>query len=308
MKRYLWFACCVSALGACEMQREFEVDIPEEKEKLVVNCVFVEGRKWTAEVYPSQGIISLENDKPNNILNAVVRITEGDTEIPLSLVDNSGTYQSSATAEAGKTYTINVSAPGYEPVSSTVTLPPAIQILDVETSLSVDPEDPRSNKRTFHIRFKDPGHELNFYAFGMTRIEYRTASRNEEDVVISGTYLDPLDPAFSKNYYREDFRVDSVQQLNLLFDDRLFDGDEYVLSVSCREYRPTEEFPEEPFLYKLFLKSLTPAYYHYRVTYNLQQETKGDPFAQPVQVFNNIQNGYGIFAGASLAYRDVRVH
>jgi hypothetical protein len=94
---------------------------------------------------------------------------------------------------------------------------------------------------------------------------------------------------------------------NLLFDDRLFDGDEYVLSVSCQEARPTEKFPEQVFLYKMSLRSLSSAYYNYRVTYNLQQETKGDPFAQPVQVFNNIQNGYGIFAAFSQSHRQVRV-
>ncbi|MBK6525335.1 MAG: DUF4249 family protein [Crocinitomicaceae bacterium] len=27
------------------------------------------------------------------------------------------------------------------------------------------------------------------------------------------------------------------------------------------------------------------------------QETAGDPFAQPVQVYSNVENGFGIFGG-----------
>jgi hypothetical protein len=167
MKTTLWFIFSLFVVFACEMDREFEVTIPAEKEKLVVNCVFAPNQKWKPQIFKSQGIISIENERDNILLNADVSVSEGDDQIPVPLIDEYGTYQSSALAEAGKTYTIHVSAPGYEPVSGTVVVPSAVEILGVETSLSVDPEDPRFDKRIFHIRFKDPANELNFYAFGM---------------------------------------------------------------------------------------------------------------------------------------------
>jgi hypothetical protein len=307
MKKILWFAFGALSMLACDMQREYEVTIPEEEPKLVVNCIFSPGKKWTTPVYRSQGIISIEGEPANKLLNATVNVTEGETQIPVPLKNNYGDYESSARAEAGKTYTIHVSAPGYDDVSGTVTVPYAVEILGVETSVTVDPEDPKADKRTFHIRFKDPGKELNFYSFGMTSVSHRNGGGGEGDIVIMPRYLEPLDPAFSKNFYREGFELDSLQEFNLLFDDRLFDGDEYVLSVSCFEHRPTEAFPEQEFLYAMTLKSLSQDYFKYRITYNLQQQSKGDPFAQAVQVFNNIRNGYGIFAAFNKSYREVRV-
>lgn len=45
------------------------------------------------------------------------------------------------------------------------------------------------------------------------------------------------------------------------------------------------------------MKKVSEAYFLYKETYALQQSVDGDPFAEPVTVFNNIENGYGIFAG-----------
>jgi len=41
----------------------------------------------------------------------------------------------------------------------------------------------------------------------------------------------------------------------------------------------------------------------YAVTSQAQQNTNGSPFSEPVMVYNNIKNGYWIFAGASV-YKD----
>ncbi len=46
------------------------------------------------------------------------------------------------------------------------------------------------------------------------------------------------------------------------------------------------------------LKHITEEHYLYGTTAQLQeQETAENPFSQPVQVFGNIENGLGIFAG-----------
>ena len=44
-------------------------------------------------------------------------------------------------------------------------------------------------------------------------------------------------------------------------------------------------------------------YFKYKLSLEKYQETAGDPFAQPVQVYSNVENGFGIFGGYSV-YRD----
>ena len=43
------------------------------------------------------------------------------------------------------------------------------------------------------------------------------------------------------------------------------------------------------------LKNHSEDYYMYKKTFNVYQSVRGNPFAEPVQVFSNIENGYGIF-------------
>ena len=49
------------------------------------------------------------------------------------------------------------------------------------------------------------------------------------------------------------------------------------------------------------LKNISKSYYDFQSTYGLQDWNDGDPFAQPVQVFSNIENGIGIFMTGNIA-------
>jgi hypothetical protein len=52
------------------------------------------------------------------------------------------------------------------------------------------------------------------------------------------------------------------------------------------------------------LQSISRDYYHYLRTRNLSERTGDNPFGEPIQIFNNIQNGIGILGGyTSSVYR-----
>jgi hypothetical protein len=53
-------------------------------------------------------------------------------------------------------------------------------------------------------------------------------------------------------------------------------------------------FPDAKYIFTL--KHVSKEYYKYYSTVTLQQSTEGDPFAQPVSIFSNIEGGFGIFA------------
>ncbi len=47
------------------------------------------------------------------------------------------------------------------------------------------------------------------------------------------------------------------------------------------------------------LRTLSSDQYHYLRTLQLQEFNEGDSFSEVVPVYNNIENGFGIFAGYS---------
>ena len=49
--------------------------------------------------------------------------------------------------------------------------------------------------------------------------------------------------------------------------------------------------------YTIFLRNTSKSYYLYRQSVDLQRWTEDDPFAQPVQIYTNITNGFGILSG-----------
>ena len=55
----------------------------------------------------------------------------------------------------------------------------------------------------------------------------------------------------------------------------------------------------------IYLHNISKSYYYYRISLELYQNASGNPFAQPVQVFSNIENGFGVFAGSQINYFDL---
>ncbi len=57
----------------------------------------------------------------------------------------------------------------------------------------------------------------------------------------------------------------------------------------------------------ILLRTTTKEYYDYFYTRDLQASVENNPFAQPVQVFDNVKGGLGIFAGFSQVEKTVTV-
>ena len=49
----------------------------------------------------------------------------------------------------------------------------------------------------------------------------------------------------------------------------------------------------------VILSTVSEGQYRYTRSVDLQYENDGNPFAEPVQVYTNVENGFGIMAGSS---------
>jgi len=74
------------------------------------------------------------------------------------------------------------------------------------------------------------------------------------------------------------------------FTDDAFSGESISLELSA-------SYPSSPTAIQYV--SCTEEYYLYKLTLQNFYENNGNPFAQPVQIYSNIEGGLGIFAGYS---------
>ena len=143
-----------------------------------------------------------------------------------------------------------------------------------------------------------PSGTANFYHLRLffEAISGRTQSNgfvvNEED------HLIPLPiEAILDNAPNAIFDSDNI---GLLFSDEAIDGQSIQLKLLAQiDELETGMFP------KIVgeLRTVSENYYKHYTSLALQKESKDRPFAEPVSVFSNIENGLGIFAGYS-TYRD----
>jgi hypothetical protein len=297
----IWF------LFSCEMHTTMELDIPAPKPKLVVNSFFSADSVWNVQVWKSQGALAAKNVDVDRVTNATLVVMDGTKEIPLYYNPKLKFYRSKpgdGKAEQGKSYTLKASAPDYESISATVAVPEPVQVLDViSTTAPRDDLSSNGHSRNFEIRFKDPANTVNYYALCIIALHTFTPQAPKPHDYTPKN-LSPLSPTFADDFYDEWFYLYGSQlgEYNLLFNDQVFNGQDYTFKVTTYEQEDNG-----PLTYLVLLKSLSEDYYNYRVTYNLQKKTKDDPFAQPVQIFSNVRDGYGIFAGYSQSLYQHRI-
>lgn len=102
-----------------------------------------------------------------------------------------------------------------------------------------------------------------------------------------------------KLYFRQQFSV-SPDNIRSYLDDHTKG---FTLSDAVYNRQRDKLYPPgTTFYYSTMyavLRTTTEEYYRYHYTRDLQASVEKNPFAQPVQVYNNIGNGLGIFAGYS---------
>ncbi|MCF6352609.1 MAG: DUF4249 domain-containing protein [Cyclobacteriaceae bacterium] len=278
-----------------------DIEVPRDPPSLVINSTLSD--EEFIKVHISQSQYILEPGDYKMITGAVVELFE-DGSLIETLPDSLGGYYISATytPRQGKIYTIKVAKNGFETATAEVLMP-----LDTATILSVKTDTIRENidgYTSFYLRFsveiKDDKAYDNFYDISVYRGGYfeRYDYSVDPPVLIDSLYsyqklyLQSRDPGL------EDFQ--SYGQ-NILFNDELFNGSTYKMNVLSSIWIDSDYPDENQYTYFVTVKNTSDSYYLYELSSQLQYWVDGDPFAQPVTVYNNIENGFGIFSAYNTA-------
>ncbi|MBT7464584.1 MAG: DUF4249 domain-containing protein [Bacteroidetes bacterium] len=286
----------VFSFVACETTEKID-DFPLRPSQLVVNCFFSEGNIWEFQV--SKSLSVLDNADLKYIDNATIKLFRDDLLIE-TLVDQDpdGWYRTSSNLpEADHKYSIEVSSPDFEKVLLSEDIAPQeVPISDVSIIIKdssfqkwIDYEGREyyggNVEGSFNILFSDPANIENYYSLSVFYLDsvYDYEDPSEIQIQKRLLYISSDDSAIEND-------EDSYNQL--LLRDVLFNGQDYQLKVDFNDWnsRKGREYYVE-------LTSLQRAGYFYKKSIDDYSSAANDPFAEPVQIFCNIKNGYGIFSG-----------
>lgn len=277
-----------------------EIDIPSHESRLVVNSLFTNGNRF--KVHLSKTASAFDYSTPT-VEDGLIRLFCNDVEID-TLIFNNGYYYSDVKALQKEKYSLLVSVPGMNEVSSEDSIPEETMIESYVHRDSIMTDDFNHPVMQLELGFTDkPGsdfYELSIIAEYYIDVNLRRQNlwfKNSTDPVLVSTGL--LD------YYAE----------SIVFTDELFDGKQ--TSIKANYWIQTGEIPlidggpEYGYILFVSFRSISESYYNYirkQIIYQYNLESNiftGLP--DPVHMYSNITGGYGIFAGYSSDNKTINV-
>jgi len=290
----------IVAFWSCE--KPVTVNIPEKPPRIIINGWL--GEDSVLSVHVGKSRYSLAPDVPGQLLetytvkNAVPVIFENNIPID-TLVYKANEYKYTSVRNkkirGGYNYVVKVNAPNFTEalaetiVPSQVALAGVQRIRDARTNPSGFPED------EIIVRLNDAAAEENFYLIQVYGRGYYAGPgypiscvrTTDKDIEILRYDTDPMDP---------DNCFDGDQ---LLMKDVHFNGGQkvlrlYVESSMLQEYvNPGTGHVARPYIH---VYQITKDHFKFLKSFNLYWSTEDNPFAEPVNVFSNVRNGYGVFS------------
>jgi len=327
------FLVSIFLLSSCK-SLVTDIDIPYH-DRLVVQC-FISPQDTLLEVSVTQtapviGTVLDGAERYPNILNANVVLSDGQNSVIIpyktirlpSAYDADGEYIFTARSRyflsaknmpiiAGKSYTLNISAPGFESVESSCLIPtkvvPEKDISAIQTSITGNIG--RGVTGTFpsiEVHFKDIQGEENFYSVGQFFYQKGTFidSTGANKLIINWT---------TKYEYIADKGQENQTIIALPFDLKSFNNFRFFggsgnggmpngtqnnnnLAVTA-----TDHYDE------IYVANTDKAYYYYNTAIDKIRKANGNPFAEPVLTYTNIKNGLGVMAGYNQSRIVVKVN
>ena len=279
----------VLIVGMVACQKELPFDQEVVTPKLVVNGLFTQDSVWKVHLSRSLSVIDEGELQAVSDGNVVIKNAAGNQVAALQY-EGDGVYAAASEMPAiDVPYTIEASAPGYATVTATDRIPGSVQILSLDTLSKRGPQG--DDVLEFSLTFTDPAGLANYYMIQLT---------------VSVTYVEPgfdtIQYSYPQGVYCNDPNLENVTATDnyhreLLLNDQSIDGQTYTLKFEMPDIGFGSGDELDGVLISLISSSET--FFNYRKSYQAYQQGEGNPFAQPVQVYSNVEGGFGIFAGGS---------
>ncbi len=289
MKNIKYIIAVIIFIGLSSCENLFttvrELDIPKHESKLSINTVLT-GDSMAIFISHSKEI---DDDEDYSPIDAKVLLKEDGNEI-LSFDYNSENNLNlvidkklNTTIKEGKEYNLTVDSKKF----------------GTATASEIAPKNPIIENLTFNKEAFE-GESGKYYKFSCV-------INDEKDVEnyyfisfkllnLDGRYLDveTKDPQLKKVYIRSDLSNNYHSESFFLVSDKSFDGNKrkVLFEIDKPYYGNNNQYK-----YKVVMQvnSVTKSYYNYVISRDQTRSSNDNPFAEPVVIIDNIENGYGIF-------------
>lgn len=307
----VWISILVVLLAlfvSCERREKF--NFPEMEPAIVINSILVPESPFSVHISVAMPVsdsyvqvidtdeygypLSQIRPNPKFIDNASVMMYEDGVLLCTLEHTEDGYYVSDKCPKVGSTYMLVVNAPGYKECRATTIIqsPPVLSNMNFRDTVTIDNEGYPLSEVSFTITDNSPSR--NFY-----ELNGRVLSKNPE-----------ID--YGRIYFNASRTTDKVltqseclpfNRVYLLFTDDYFSNASHNLSAIYNGPRTNYDL-------EITLKSVSESYYEYRRSTFMQEYEDEGLFewiaggeslsSIPVDIYSNIENGYGIFASYSI--------
>jgi hypothetical protein len=296
----LWLAGCEKPIH--------RMDIDPVQKRLVLNGSL--GPDLPFKIHVSSSMAPIGPEIVDVVTDAEIIITgDNNTEVQAKH-DSMGFYLADWYPEANRKYRITVKAPTFEDAFVTVAVPnPLVSTLlskdsaDITYPYLLSFYDPPEEENTYMIRAWYQYKEIRHLWYGPgnwvddTLIEKRSPVIHSVDELI-GYYADGIsmgDEAPSDG---------EKASTGFLISDELFDGREHVMRFKVSYVSRLDQ--DRPYLFVEVI-SVGRDFYNFVRSYSLYYDALQAPFAEPVAILSNIENGLGFVYGYSIHTDSIRL-
>lgn len=293
--------------GSC--RKKLDIDIPDTKKHIVLNGIINPDSIIRVRVTKSKGV--LDNNNIENLSSAIVKIYKNNVYEEDLEYSDSGYFYSSVKPEINSDYKITADYAELQSVEAETRLTEPIEIQSIDTVIQIKITDwggyiDTSYEIHTELKFEDNVSSSDFYALSVSTL-IPNYDYSDTSVVFLGydayeNDYDTSNPVLNKR--NNEFFLDGMS--GRVFNDELFNGNTYKLPFTIY-YQNNNVIDKNisassyPSKIVIRLMKVTEEIYNYVFSYNLNQQTNEDPFAQPVQVYSNVKNGLGIFSGYTMS-------
>jgi hypothetical protein len=284
MKKYYLFFSFILTILLISCEETFtsvkEIDIPEHDSKLAV-FADISQNKGSFSVSYSKSITDSKDYVP---VSAEITILEqGNPFFKMSFSGSSYNSFKQKTLRTniveGYEYTLIVDSEKFGTATSKQIVPAKPDFSNVKFKKDgfINNDGFKSDQLSFDL--KDDKNTVNFY---MVQAEGLSFVNN--DTLTETLYLNSNDPSVKSFWFGE--------KNGLIISDKNFNGTVFKIITDLKIYNNNPKM-------RLRVTSITKDYYHFLLSYNQYSNSNDNPFSEPVNVHNNIVNGYGLFQVSS---------
>lgn len=286
---------------SCEKTEKIE-NFPKSAPKLVMVSTLSPDSSIRIMLFKSLSI--LDNAPNKAITSAMVELYRDDLPVSSLATANSGnSYLFQEIPQVGHHYSVKASLPGYESITASTEMPFLVPIQQVSVKL-YDTSSwnyyPRYyfGKGKVTIGIEDPGNQENYYMVNMFQYDTSYSIGMNGDTIDMYVYQN-----FLQNYaYTSDQNIIIEFQENYSYylSDKFFNGRKFDLELTFGygSYKPGGTI-------QLELHSLSREQFLYCKSRSIFNLNDGNPFSEPVKIFTNVENGYGILGGSAFVSSSV---